>query len=109
MSATSPPAMPDTRVAASAVDARKVYGSGDTKVQALDGVTVDFESGRFTALMGPSGSGKSTLMHCVAGLDELSSGKVFIGGTDLTTLDDKEPQRRTDDRRAGQESVRQSK
>ncbi|HEY9556562.1 MAG TPA: ABC transporter ATP-binding protein [Acidimicrobiales bacterium] len=90
MSATSPPAMPDTRVAASAVDARKVYGSGDTKVQALDGVTVDFESGRFTAIMGPSGSGKSTLMHCVAGLDELSSGKVFIGGTDLTTLDDKE-------------------
>src|SRR3546814_8917833 len=90
MSATSPPAMPDPRVAASAVDARKVYGSGDTKVQALDGVTVDFESGRFTAIMGPSGSGKSTLMHCVAGLEGLSSGKVFNGGTDLNTLDDKE-------------------
>jgi putative ABC transport system ATP-binding protein len=76
-------------VAASAIDARKVYGSGDTEVRALDGVTVDFEVGRFTAIMGPSGSGKSTLMHCVAGLDDLTSGKVFIAGTDLTTLNDK--------------------
>jgi putative ABC transport system ATP-binding protein len=76
-------------VAASAVDAVKVYGSGDTEVRALDGVTVDFEAGRFTAIMGPSGSGKSTLMHCVAGLDELTSGRAMIGGTDLTTLNDK--------------------
>src|SRR3546814_19271983 len=75
MSATSPPAMPDTRVAASAVDARKVYGSGDTKVQALDGVTVDFESGRFTAIMGTSGSGKSTLMHTVARSEERRGGQ----------------------------------
>ena len=67
------------------VDAVKVYGSGDTEVRALDGVTVDFDSGRFTAIMGPSGSGKSTLMHCVAGLDTLTSGRVLIGDTDLST------------------------
>ncbi len=73
MSAATP-AAPDTTVAASARDAVKVYGSGDTEVRALDGVTVDFAIGRFTAIMGPSGSGKSTLMHCVAGLDELTSG-----------------------------------
>jgi putative ABC transport system ATP-binding protein len=58
-------------------------------VTALDDVTVDFEAGRFTAIMGPSGSGKSTLMHCVAGLDSLTSGAVFIGDTDLSKLDDK--------------------
>jgi putative ABC transport system ATP-binding protein len=75
--------------AASAVDAVKVYGSGDTEVRALDGVTVDFATGRFTAIMGPSGSGKSTLMHCVAGLDELTSGTVTIAGTSLTGLGDK--------------------
>ena len=65
----------------------KIYGPGDTEVRALDGVTVDFATGRFTAIMGPSGSGKSTLMHCVAGLDSLTSGQVFIGDTDLTTLE----------------------
>ncbi|MET0728266.1 MAG: ABC transporter ATP-binding protein [Acidimicrobiales bacterium] len=85
----STPAEALTSVAARAVDAVKVFGSGDTEVRALDGVTVDFEAGRFTAIMGPSGSGKSTLMHCVAGLDELTSGKVFIADTDLTSLDDK--------------------
>lgn len=76
-------------VAARAVAARKVYGEGDTQVVALDDVTVDFAAGEFTAIMGPSGSGKSTLMHCVAGLDSLTSGRVLIGETDLTTLDDK--------------------
>jgi putative ABC transport system ATP-binding protein len=75
--------------AARAVDATKVYGQGATEVVALRSVDVEFERGRFTAIMGPSGSGKSTLMHCVAGLDDLTSGKVFIGDTDLTTLDDK--------------------
>jgi putative ABC transport system ATP-binding protein len=80
---------PGATVAASAVNATKVYGSGDTEVRALDGVTVDFEVGRFTAIMGPSGSGKSTLMHCVAGLDDITSGQVFIAGTDLTSLNDK--------------------
>ena len=86
---TATPQAPASAVAASARDATKVYGSGDTEVRALDGVTVDFAGGRFTAIMGPSGSGKSTLMHCVAGLDDLTSGQAFIGGTDLTTLSDK--------------------
>jgi len=70
--------------------AAKIYGAGDNEVRALDGVTVDFERGRFTAIMGPSGSGKSTLMHCVAGLDTLTSGQVFIGDQDLTRLSEKQ-------------------
>src|SRR5688572_32121020 len=75
---------------ARAVNATKVYGKGDTEVRALDDVSVDFPTGRFTAIMGPSGSGKSTLMHCVAGLDSLTSGQVFIGGVELGSLSDKE-------------------
>jgi putative ABC transport system ATP-binding protein len=75
--------------AARAVDAVKVYGSGATEVRALDGINVEFASGRWTAIMGPSGSGKSTLLHCMAGLDSLTSGAVYIGDTDLTTLDDR--------------------
>ena len=86
---TTPPTSPAV-AAARAEHAVKVYGSGDTEVRALDDVSVDFEAGRFTAIMGPSGSGKSTLMHCVAGLDSLTSGQVFIGTTDLTTLNDKD-------------------
>jgi putative ABC transport system ATP-binding protein len=81
----SPPRVPAART----VDAVKVYGRGDTAVRALDGVTVDFAAGGFTAIMGPSGSGKSTLLHVIAGLDELSSGHAFIGDTDLTRLGDK--------------------
>jgi len=76
--------------AAGAVDAMKVYGAGDSEVRALDGVTVAFEAGRFTAIMGPSGSGKSTLMHCLAGLDSLTEGAVYIGDTYLAALSDKE-------------------
>jgi putative ABC transport system ATP-binding protein len=80
-----------TRIAAArAVDATKVYGAGDTAVIALDEVTVEFPTGRFTAIMGPSGSGKSTLMHCVAGLDSLTEGLVFIGDVELGTLTDRE-------------------
>jgi putative ABC transport system ATP-binding protein len=76
-----------TTPAARAVNAVKTYGSGDTAVQALDGVTVDFPMHQFTAIMGPSGSGKSTLMQCVAGLDRLTSGSAFVGDTELSTLD----------------------
>lgn len=71
-------------VAAYARGATKVYGVGDTEVLALDNVDVDFATGAFTAIMGPSGSGKSTLMHCMAGLDRLTSGSAFIGETNLT-------------------------
>jgi putative ABC transport system ATP-binding protein len=80
---------PTTAVAARAVNVVKVYGQGDTEVRALDGVTIGFEAGRLTAIMGPSGSGKSTLLYCLAGLDALTSGAVFIGDTDLTTLRDR--------------------
>lgn len=79
-----------TAVAARATDLSKIYGEGETKVTALDRVTVDFPQGEFTAIMGPSGSGKSTLMHCVAGLDSFSSGSVRIGETELGSLKDKQ-------------------
>jgi putative ABC transport system ATP-binding protein len=79
----------DNAVAARAVNATKVYGRGDTEVRALDGVTVDFATSRFTAIMGPSGSGKSTLMHTLAGLDTLTDGSVWIGDTDLGKLREK--------------------
>ncbi|MFD5624707.1 ABC transporter ATP-binding protein [Streptomyces sp. NPDC127072] len=78
-----------TREAARVTDAVKVYGGGDTAVRALDGVSVGFPAGRFTAIMGPSGSGKSTLMHCAAGLDTLTAGTAFIGDTELGALDDR--------------------
>ncbi|MFG2448102.1 ABC transporter ATP-binding protein [Streptomyces sp. M41(2017)] len=77
------------RDAARVTEAVKVYGSGDTAVRALDGVSVGFPAGRFTAIMGPSGSGKSTLMHCAAGLDTLTSGTAHIGDTEIGTLDDR--------------------
>jgi putative ABC transport system ATP-binding protein len=84
------PTAPDRSMSASAaVDLVKVYGSGDTAVRALDGVTVGFARAAFTAIMGPSGSGKSTLMHCLAGLDTATSGQALLGGTDLTVQPDK--------------------
>jgi putative ABC transport system ATP-binding protein len=79
-----------TVVAAGAINASKIYGKDDSEVRALDDVTVNFVLGQFTAIMGPSGSGKSTLMHCLAGLDALTSGRVLIGDTDLAQLDDKQ-------------------
>jgi putative ABC transport system ATP-binding protein len=79
-----------TGLAARVQDAVKIYGSGDAAVHALAGLSVDFERGRFTAIMGPSGSGKSTLLHCVAGLDELTSGSVFIGDIELGSLKDRD-------------------
>ncbi len=80
----------ETMVAARAVGAVKIYGSGETEVRALDGVDITFEKGKFTAIMGPSGSGKSTLMHCMAALDNLTEGQAFIGDTNLSSLSDKE-------------------
>jgi putative ABC transport system ATP-binding protein len=79
----------DAGIACRAIDLVKVYGSGDTGVRALDGLSVDFRRGEFTAIMGPSGSGKSTLMHCLAGLDTATSGTVTIGATDVSGLSDK--------------------
>jgi putative ABC transport system ATP-binding protein len=78
-----------TTHATRAVDLAKTYGAGETLVTALKGVSVDFPRGGFSAVMGPSGSGKSTLMHCLAGLDSVTSGHVFIGDVDITLLDDK--------------------
>src|SRR5687767_5381980 len=74
--------------AARAVSVWKVYGSGEAQVQALRGVSADFERGKYTAIMGPSGSGKSTLMHCLAGLDTVNAGEVSIGDTQVTGLGD---------------------
>ena len=74
--------------AARAVALVKTYGKGDATVRALDGVTLEFQRGRFAAVMGPSGSGKSTLMHCMAGLDAPTSGRAFIGDQELGDLDD---------------------
>jgi putative ABC transport system ATP-binding protein len=73
----------------SAVDLHRRYGEGDAAVDALDGVTVGFPKGRFTAIMGPSGSGKSTLMHILAGLDRPTGGSVVVDGVELADLDDK--------------------
>jgi putative ABC transport system ATP-binding protein len=84
-----PGATPVPTMAARAVAAVKVYGRGETMVRALDSIDAQFPDGQFSAIMGPSGSGKSTLMHCLAGLDPLTSGQVFIGDTDLSTLDDR--------------------
>jgi putative ABC transport system ATP-binding protein len=85
-----PTATPTNTAAARAVEATKVYGSGDTAIVALDEITMDVPTGRFTAIMGPSGSGKSTLMHCLAGLDSLTSGQVFVGDLELGPLSDTE-------------------
>jgi putative ABC transport system ATP-binding protein len=78
-----------TGVAGRAIDVHKIYGEGDAQVAALDGVSIDFYSGEYTAVMGPSGSGKSTLMHCMAALDTVSSGQVLLGDEDLSQLNDK--------------------
>jgi putative ABC transport system ATP-binding protein len=78
--------------------ATKIYGRGDTEVRALDEVSLAIPARRFTAIMGPSGSGKSTLMHCMAGLDSLTSGRVYVGDVDLSTLSDKELTRLRRDR-----------
>jgi putative ABC transport system ATP-binding protein len=85
-------------IAARARGLTKAYGSGETAVVALDSVDVDIARGRFTAVMGPSGSGKSTLMHCLAGLDTVSAGQVWLGGTEITGLKERELTRLRRDR-----------
>jgi len=85
---TAPSTAPPAVAAARAVAVSKVFGSGETAVRALDGVSVELPRGRFTAIMGPSGSGKSTLLYCLAGLEHVSSGQVFIGDVELSTLPD---------------------
>jgi len=85
----APPDQRSAAPAAHAVDLRKTYGTGQATVNALAGIDITFERGRFTAVMGPSGSGKSTLMHCMAGLDRPTSGQTFVGDLDVGSLDDK--------------------
>jgi putative ABC transport system ATP-binding protein len=85
-----PVSRPPSILAAAARGVSKIYGKGDTTVRALDAIDVSFEAGRFTAIMGPSGSGKSTLMHCLAGLDTVTSGEVTIGQTDLRALNERQ-------------------
>ena len=75
--------------AAHAREMTKVYGEGETRVVALDAVSIGFDRGHFSAIMGPSGSGKSTLMHCLAGLDSITAGSAFIGDIEINRLDDK--------------------
>src|SRR5450432_3636093 len=85
---TTPPT--STGVAARAVDASKVYGTGEAEVRALDHISVDFARSQYTAIMGPSGSGKSTLLHCLAGLDRLMSGQVFLGDIEISACSEKQ-------------------
>ncbi len=89
MTLITAPAPATTGVAARAVDVTKMYGTGENAVAALAGVTVDVREGQFTAVMGPSGSGKSTLLHVLAGLDRPTTGVVYVGDIDLTSLKDK--------------------
>jgi len=79
-----------TAIAARAVDASKIYGTGEAQVRALDGINVDFARNHFTAIMGPSGSGKSTLLHCLAGLDRLTSGQIFLGDVEISAASEKQ-------------------
>lgn len=79
-----------TTIAASTLNLTRVFGSGRQVVRAVDGISVNFPRGGFTAIMGPSGSGKSTLMHCLAGLDSITSGRVFLGGQEISSLNDRE-------------------
>jgi len=76
--------------AARAIDASKIYGQGEATVRALDHISVEFASGHYTAIMGPSGSSKSTLLHCLAGLDRVTSGQVFLGDIEISALHEKD-------------------
>jgi putative ABC transport system ATP-binding protein len=87
-----------TETAARARDITKIYGQGQAAVTALGGVTMDIPAGSFTAVMGPSGSGKSTLMHCMAGLDSVTSGQLWIGATEIAGLRERQLARLRRDR-----------
>jgi putative ABC transport system ATP-binding protein len=87
---STPSAAPPSGAIARATNVYKIYGSGEAEVRALDGISVEFGSGRFTAIMGPSGSGKSTLLHCMAGLDRVTSGQIFLGDTEISAASEKE-------------------
>jgi putative ABC transport system ATP-binding protein len=80
----------ETAIAARAVDASKIYGTGDTQVRALDGISVEFATAAYTAIMGPSGSGKSTLMSILGCLDTPTAGRYLLEGHDVSQLDDDE-------------------
>jgi putative ABC transport system ATP-binding protein len=95
---TNPSGLTGVQLAARAERVAKVYGTGDAQVIALDDISAGIPRGVFTAIMGPSGSGKSTLMHCMAGLDSVTSGSVYIGDVDLTKLNDKQLTRLRRDR-----------
>ena len=92
MTATAPPPAPaPTGTAiARAINVSKIYGTGDAEVRALDGISVEFGQGVFTAIMGPSGSGKSTLLHCLAGLDRVTSGQIFLGDVEISASNEKQ-------------------
>ncbi len=90
MALATPQSLTTSVLAAQTVEAVKVYGKGQAEACALNGISIGFAKGQFSAIMGPSGSGKSTLLHCLAGLDRLTSGKAYIGGTDLSNLDDRQ-------------------
>ncbi|MGW2489939.1 ABC transporter ATP-binding protein [Streptomyces sp. NPDC001606] len=94
----APGRAPGDGTAARARGLTKAYGTGETRVLALDAVDVDIARGRFTTVMGPSGSGKSTLMHCLAGLDTVSAGQVWLGDTEITALKERELTRLRRDR-----------
>ena len=84
------PTPTSTTAAARAVDVTKVYGAGDTAVNALAGVSVEFRRGQYAAIMGPSGSGKSTLLHCLAGLDRVTAGQIFLGDDEISAMTEKQ-------------------
>ncbi len=90
MTATSPASAPPQSSIARAVSVYKVYGTGEAEVRALDGISVEFGTAQFTAIMGPSGSGKSTLLHCLAGLDRVSSGQIFLGDIEISACNEKQ-------------------
>jgi putative ABC transport system ATP-binding protein len=89
MSISTEPTAPPS-VAARCASLTKIYGTGEASVTALDGVSVEFAAGRFTAIMGPSGSGKSTLLHCMAGLDRVTSGQIWLGDTEISAASEKQ-------------------